>query len=480
MVAAVENKRLDKAQARIQDLKRLQAAGLISHDGEFFPSVHYPPITMYHPTSEAELFQGYTVPADRLFDIYAHIPFCRQRCVFCHYPVQLGERSAEKDRYLDALEREMDLYMNHLGLHKIKARSILVGGGTPTYLTLDQMTRFLDSFVARVDLSECKQFNYDVDPVTLIGPEGIERLKLMRSYGVDRLTIGFQSLNPDILKRMNRHHGPKEAIESVKTSLDAGFQVNIEFIFGYPGQTLENWAEVIEQAVTLGVEEIQLYRLKVEAYGDDQGPIKQMVHIRPDDVPSLEDTLMMKQIAIDILNEHGYTENLRRVYSKKREHFSHYADNQCCGLYDQIGFGLTAFSSLRDRFGLNTQNFDEYYGNIAAGQLPVNRGIIRSKDDQMRWAIILPLKNRAVWKSYFEQITGESLNRVFRGKIENLKAFGLIAEDDQKIELTQLGSFFADEVVEQFHHPDYIPFPQDAYAQGPLNPYNYSNPFAQR
>lgn len=73
---------------------------------------------------------------------------------------------------------------------------------------------------------------------------------------------------------MNRHHNAAEAIESIKTCQELGFQVNIEFIFGYPGQTLDNWIEVIEQAVALDVEEIQLYRLKVEAYGDYQGPIK--------------------------------------------------------------------------------------------------------------------------------------------------------------------------------------------------------------
>lgn len=471
-----KEQRLEKALGRIDDLKRLQEAGLICQDGDFFPSVHYPPITMYHPIAEEELFKGYTNPEDGLFDIYAHIPFCRSRCLFCHYPVQLGERSAEKDQYLDALEKEMDIYMNRLGLDKIKARSILVGGGTPTYLTLDQMNRFLDFFVKRLDLSTSKQFNYDVDPVTLIGPEGMERLRLMKSYGVDRLTIGVQSLNENILKKMNRHHGIQESLTAIENAKELGYQVNIEFIFGYPGQTLENWVQVIEHAVSLDVDEIQLYRLKVEAYGDYQGPIKRFTEVKPEEVPTVEKTLMMKQLAIEILNEHGYYENLRRVFTKERKHFSHYAHNQCHMLYDQLGFGLTAFSSLRDRFGLNTQNFDEYYAKIAAGKLPVNRGIVRSPEEQMRWAIILPLKNRSVRKNYFKKLTGASLDLVFRNKIEKLKSFGLIVERDSEIALTKLGAFFADEVAQQFHHPDDIPFPRDAYARGPLYPYDDCEP----
>jgi oxygen-independent coproporphyrinogen III oxidase len=468
---------IEKARSRVADFYRLRDAGLLCKSGDFFPSVHYPPITMYPPMTEEELFETYTLPQDGMFDVYAHIPFCKSRCLFCHYPVQLGERSAEKDVYLDALEKEMDIYMRRLGIDRIKARSILVGGGTPTYLASDQLERFLKFFTEKVDISNCTQFNYDVDPVTLIGPEGTERLRLMRDYGVDRLTIGVQSLNEFILKLMNRHHGIAEVEAAIENCRRFGYQINIEFIFGYPGQTLENWIEVIEHAVSLDVDEIQLYRLKIEAYGDFQGPIKHIAERKSDSMPSVEESLMMKQLAIEILHQQGFEENLRRVYSKKREHFSHYADNQCCGLLDQLGFGLTAFSSLRDRFVLNNQNFEEYYTSIEAGRMPLNRGFVRGKEEQMRWAIILPLKNRRVWKKYYAQVTGgESLDQVFRHKFDKLKAFGLIVEDEEKIELTKLGAFFADEVVQQFHHPDFIPYSRDEYHQGLLYPYDDCQP----
>jgi oxygen-independent coproporphyrinogen III oxidase len=469
---------IEKARSRVEDFYRLREAGLLCKSGDFFPSVHYPPITMYPEMTEEELFKTYTAPKDGLFDVYAHIPFCKSRCLFCHYPVQLGERSAEKDVYLDALEKEMDIYMRRIGIDRIKARSILVGGGTPTYLALDQMERFLKFFTEKVDTSNCTQFNYDVDPVTLIGEEGTERLRMMRDYGVDRLTIGVQSLNEQILKLMNRHHGISEVEAAIENCRKFGYQINIEFIFGYPGQTLENWIEVIDRAVALDVDEIQLYRLKIEAYGDFQGPIKHITERKPDAVPSVEESLTMKQLAIDILHQHGFDENLRRVYSKKREHFSHYADNQCCGLLDQLGFGLTAFSSLRDRFVLNNQNFDEYYAAIEAGKMPLNRGFVRGKEEQMRWAIVLPLKNRRVWKKYYNEITGESLDKVFRPKFDKLKAFGLITEDEEKIELTKLGAFFADEVVQQFHHADYMPYSRDRYNRGLLYPYDDCEPLA--
>ena len=228
--------------------------------------------------------------------------------------------------------------------------------------------------------------------------------------------------------------------------------------------------------MTLDVEEIQLYRLKVEAYGDYQGPIKTYIVNHPERCPGLDDTIVMKQLAIDILAGHGYHENLRRVYTREREHYSHYAHNQCCVLYDEIGLGLTAFSSLRDRFGLNTQNFDEYYKKIGDGELPINRGYVRTREDQMRWAIILPLKNREVRKSLFARRTGASLDQVFRKKIENLKQYGLLRENEKELALTTLGTFFADEVAESFNAPPYIPNPRSAYADGPLNPYEDNEP----
>lgn len=467
----LQDQRVQSAEARLDDLRRMQALGLVHRDGEFYPSVHYPPITMYPPISEDELWAGYTLPDDGLLDIYAHLPFCQQRCLFCHYPGKLGDQHQEKEAYLAAFEREMDLYLRRLGIDRIQARSILIGGGTPTYLTPDQLHRFLALFTRRVDLTRCKQFNYDVDPGTLVGPEGNERLRILKSFGVNRLTIGVQSLDDEILRLMNRPHDAALARRSIADSLAMGFQVNIEFIFGHPGETLENWAEVVQQACTLGVEEIQLYRLKVEAYGDYQGPIKKLRQLRPDSFPTADESIVMKQLAIDILAEHGYHENLRRVYSRQKKHYSHYAHNQCCMLYDQIGLGLTAFSSLRDRFGLNTPSFEQYYAAIEAGRLPVNRGLVRTTDEQVRWSIILPLKNRDVRKSLFARRTGLSLDNLFRAKIAALAEHGLVEEDSQSLSLTRLGAFFADEVAEQFCHPDLLPFPRSAYADGPLNPY---------
>ena len=465
----------DTMDSRVKDFEVLRELGLIEKTGDFFPSVHYPPITMYPEAEEEALLGDYVIPADGLFDIYLHLPFCEQRCLFCHYPVKFGKFGdtvcGDTEQYLDALEREMDLFRNRLGLEKFQARSILVGGGTPTLLAPVQLQRMLESFKRRVDCSRMTQFNFDVDPGTLTDQHGQERLAIMRDHGVERLTIGVQSLDDEILRKMHRPHDTQTALKAIEVCQEHGFQLNIEFIFGYPGQTLQAWEDLVERACRLGVDEIQLYRLKIEAYGDAQGPIQKIASLRPQEMPSVETAIRMKQTAIEILGSHGYLENLRRVFSKDPDKYSHYAHNQCCMQYDQLGFGLTAFSSLRDRFLLNTQSFEDYYRRIEEGRLPVNRGLKRNDEEQRRWALVLPLKNRDVDKRQYKHLAGVDFSDAFPQLWNRLESYGLVADKGEFAGLTAKGAFFADEVCHQFHAEQFIPFKKDEYADGPLNPY---------
>jgi oxygen-independent coproporphyrinogen-3 oxidase len=463
---------VERASARLGDYKRLQEAGLICRGNDFFPAgVHYPPITMYPPMTGSEMLATYSPPQDDKFDVYVHIPFCRRHCIFCHYPSLYGASDSVKDYYLDQLEQEMDIVTRHLKVGRIKARSILVGGGTPTDLTPKQLKRFLTFFCSRLDMSEIEQFNFDVDPSTLVGADGTERLRIMRDFGVDRQTIGVQSLNDEVLRKMNRSHDSGVARESIKNCLDMGYQVNIEFIFGYPGQTIRNWIDVIDDALATGVHEIQFYRLKIDPYGDQTGMIVNVRKNKPEKLPSAQEAILMKQIAIDMLAERGYRENLRRVFTRNKKYISKYAFNQCCILLDEIGFGLSAFSSLRDRFMLNVQYFDAYYDAISQGNMPLNRGVVRSAEDQIRWATILPLKNHSIRRRIFEQRTGVPFTRCFPEKFKVLEDYGLVHVSDNSIRLSDTGAFFADEIVTQFYAKDYLPLPASDYALAPLNPW---------
>lgn len=458
--------------ARWHEFQHFQELGLIPTHGDFSPAgVHYPPITNYAPLTPEQAYEGFQEVERGKFDVYVHIPFCERRCLFCHYPSHYGSKKEEKDRYLTALEKEMANWTAFRGMDRIKSRTILMGGGTPSDLTPEQLKRFLTFFTKYVDIDSCIQFNWDVDPTTLVGEEGLERLRIIKDFKGDRLTIGVQSLNDAILKKMNRSHNAATAKESIENCLKMGFKVNIEFIFGHPGETLENWVEIIEEACTLGTDEIQLYRLKIEPYGDQEGSILKFSHYHQDELISVEDTIRMKELSNIVLAEHGFHENLRRVFTRDKKNISLYAYNQCCRLKDEVGFGLSAFSSLNDRFLINTPSFEEYYQRTDSGQIAANRGLLRTPDQQQRWSAILPLKNYHIDKKLFLQMNGIEVGQVFGKQIELLKQYGFATETDNKVELTEKGAFYSDELVHLFYEPQHQSFPPVDFKAGILNPY---------
>jgi len=464
------------AQERVGDLHALQGQGLVPADGDFFPSVHYPPITMYKPMEPGELLEGYENPFVDKFSIYLHIPFCEHRCEFCHYPVGLNASPLRKEQYLDMLAKEMDNWLAALGIDRFRARSVLIAGGTPTSLSPELFARLHADLAARVDLEPCTQLAYDVHPGDLLGPDGRERLRIMRDYGSTRLTIGAQSFDDAILKRMNRGHSADDVQRAIDACHDAGYDdVCIEFIYGYPGQTYASWMDTLHRAIASGAEEIQLYRLKVVPYGDFDGVITKRRRLQDEEFLPVDLQMTMKQASLLALNQAGFDETLTRVFSKNPRQYSHYASDQCCKLHDQLGFGLATFSSLRDRFSITPQRFAEYYELVQGGRIPINRGQVRSVDENQRWNTILPLKNWKIHKRYFELRTGVRIGDLYPRRIALLREHGLLYEDDKILQLTPKGRFFADEICTLFYTEGYVPFPQENYADGPLNPYRVVN-----
>ena len=174
----------------IEDFRQMRKEGLIPLSDDFFPGgTHYPLITQYPETTVEKIYEKYTLPEDKKLDLYVHLPFCQQKCIFCHYPAMYKASDVVKDRYIDALEKEFEIVKRHFGIDKIKFRVALIGGGTPTDLSPKQLIRFLKLIEKNCDMSEMMQFNYDVSPASIIGQLGKERLKILKDYGVDRLTM---------------------------------------------------------------------------------------------------------------------------------------------------------------------------------------------------------------------------------------------------------------------------------------------------
>jgi len=373
------------------------------------------------------------------------------------------------EAYVEALGTELTLWKERLGLSKLNARSVLIAGGTPSFLQPNTFRRFHEVLNQHVDMSTCTQVTYDVHPQDLLGESGRQRIEMMFEFGSRRVTMGLQSLDDQTLKAMNRGHSASEATQAIDALHAGGIDdVCIEFIFGYPDVSFSQWMDTLRAATATEVAEIQLYRLKIEAYGDSPGPIERLLRRHPERFPTAGESIQQKQAASELLESHGYFENLTRVFTKKPAHISHYATDQCCQLLDCIGIGQSAFSSLHDRFSINSPHLETWFERVQSGRLPLTRGLVRNLDEALRWNLLLPLKNSSVSKAAFQSRTGHDAASVFRPELDALSSHGLLLETDEKIQLTALGRFFADEVCLQFHHPDELPWPKDHYTQGPL------------
>jgi hypothetical protein len=190
------------------------------------------------------------------------------------------------------------------------------------------------------------------------------------------------------------------------------------------------------------------------------------------DMPVTKDIYVMKELGILAAAGRGLSEVSRRVFAKGPEHNSDYLTDHTDGLCDVLGLGISSWNNLQGRFFVNTgESLEKYHSFIEQGRLPIAKGRIRSPDNEKRWAIAVPLKHHGVSKQAYRKIAGEELETSFGRKIEALKKFGLLEEDETSLRLTEKGSFLADEVVIQFYLPEYLPFPKASYSDGELNPY---------
>jgi len=443
-------------------IENIRDSGILPERGtKFFPVIGYPPLTMFSDMDQQPLFENFQQRPPKPLIGYAHIPFCPSRCTFCHWITKTKSKSEEVDVYLDYLEREMILYKQNLGVDAIPVKSVLVGGGTPTYPTAQQMERFMKMYATHYDLSQCTQFSVEAEPSTLLGKEGFERLRIMEDYGVDRISLGVQSFNDDILRYMGRVHTHEDTLASIKQMRKAGIRnIFIDMIYGYPNQTLEMWVEHMLETVSLDIDGFQLYRLRIKQHGDRQGNIIVHANKHPERFPETDTVLLMKYLGILIAERNGYHEHQTRVFARKAEDISHYLRDWAADLADVAGVGVSAWSTLRGVFAINVgdANLQNYYSLIDQGKVAINRGKLRTEDDEIRRSFILPLKNMSVNKQQFTQRTGKTINNYFADEISWLKQLKLLEENDQAVWLTQLGRFFADEVATQFFNPDYMPF----------------------
>lgn len=229
--------------------------------------------------------------------LYLHIPFCTHRCGYCDFNTYAGLEALMKP-YVNALVREVDL-LAESAPERLMVHTIFFGGGTPSLLPPQDIARILDAVRARFDLQPEAEISLEANPGTL----NLEKLQGLRAAGVNRLSFGVQSASPEELVLLERQHDFVDVVQAVKWARQAGFDnLNLDWIYGLPGQSLASWRRNLELAIGLSPEHLSLYALSIE-HGT---PFKELSSRGL--LPSLDSDLAadMYELAADMLQSAGH------------------------------------------------------------------------------------------------------------------------------------------------------------------------------
>jgi oxygen-independent coproporphyrinogen III oxidase len=371
------------------------------------------------------------------FGLYLHIPFCRQRCHFCAFYLEL-HREAAAEEFLRALHTEIRLYAADNISAGRSLQSIYFGGGTPTVLTTAQLIAILaavrDSFALQPDC----EITLEAHPSTV----GVPDLVALRRAGVTRLSFGAESMQDDELIRIGRAGTKTETITAVTVARAAGFtNINLDLMYGLPDQTLDSWKRTLNACCDLSPTHLSCYALTVE----DGTRLAQAVRRQASPAPDGQLQIEMDQAARDMLTQAGYVRYEISNYAQPGFECRHNLLYWTQGHY--LGLGPSAQSFVDGvRFG-NIANLAAYHTALEHGRLPVQDRSALTPEEQLRDAVIFGLRlERGIPTSHL--ITHAS-NYGYQQIVDVLRASNLIEEEDERTRLSARGRLYADTVAEK-------------------------------
>lgn len=349
--------------------------------------------------------------------VYIHIPFCIKKCKYCDFN-SFSAKDEDKAAYLDALKTEMKKYSGTF------ADTIFIGGGTPTSLSEETLEKLLESIKNCFVFDETCEFTVEANPKTLTE----KKLKIMKAYGVNRISIGVQSFSDEELKLLGRAHTAEDAEKTISLAKKYFDNVSIDLMCAIPNQTKESFRKTLEKAFSQSPDHISCYSLILEEgtplYAENEkGMLK---------LPNEEGEREIYDFACEKLEENGYKQYEISNFAKKGFASRHNLKYWQCDEY--IGVGLSAHSYLSGARFSNTDDFSSYIkGTFAKGEYEV-----LSREDKMSEFMFLGLRmTDGVSKDEFSLRFGLKIEDVFKKPLSKFKNMGMIEEKNGKIRLTK-------------------------------------------
>lgn len=372
--------------------------------------------------------------------LYLHLPFCISKCPYCDfnsYPLTEGK---ELEHYLNALYGEIEIYSEKMKNRNIE--SIYFGGGTPTVLSGLSIYNIINYCKKTFKMNKEIEITIEANPGTL----SKRKLKLIYQSGVNRLSIGGQSFDDLLLKKLGRIHTVREIIESYYMAREAGFKnINIDIMYALPEQSLKNLKTTLKKAVKLKPEHVSIYGLTINPgtkyYYDYQNNLLKL--------PSEDEEYDMFKWIINFLKQNNYEQyeiSNFALPSKRSVHNQIYWKNQ-----EYLGIGAGAYSYLKGyRYG-NIKKPVRYISKISEGKLPIDEGERLSLKKRMAETIILGLRTKeGIGFKRFRERFKIDIDNVFGTQIDKLINLKLIKREKNKIKLSKDGIFVANVVFREF------------------------------
>lgn len=318
--------------------------------------------------------------AARPLSLYVHLPFCQRACFHCaRRPVTTSDTRLP-EAYLARLDREMVLTRRHVDAER-EVRSLQWGGGTPTFLSLSQMSDLIDRLDARFRLAGDRDREYliEIDP----READVLTLRHLEALGFNRLSLEVLELDPAVQQAINRLQSPGLTEQLIDEADRLGFHsVNLNLIIGLPRQTREGFTATLEQVMAMAPARLSLFHYQ---HHPERFPPQR--HIRAEELPAPQETLAMLDRALELLAAGGYVHVGRERFVRGDDRLARQA-GRARGRHDLLGLGVTAVSRLEDLHVRNPLTLDAYESALDQGRLPTAVGHRLSLDDRLRRAAI--------------------------------------------------------------------------------------------
>jgi oxygen-independent coproporphyrinogen-3 oxidase len=357
--------------------------------------------------------------------LYLHIPFCLQICPYCSFYKDIAG-PGKADPLVDAVIREAELFSGGCA-----PETVFIGGGTPTALSVSQLDRLFVGLQRHLDLSRVAEFTIEMNPATVTA----RKADLLRAHGVNRVSMGVQSWDPELLKTLGRVHDAEQVRRSFAILRSAGYDnLNLDLIYGVPGQTLEQWEDSLRQTMALQPDHISAYCL---TYEEDTEYFERLQ--RGEFRENSEQDAGFFERGVELLSAAGYAQYEISNYARPERACRHnlaYWEGA-----DYLGLGPSAWSTVGDRRWQNVPDTAAYVRSIQAGVRPISTEELLPAETRESEKIAFGLRMNAGIDP--ARLAGN------HDLVTGLREEGLLEDHGPRVRLTARGRLLADEIAAQ-------------------------------